>query len=632
MLRSMIHRGPDHQGMEILPRVGLGNARLSIVDIAGGDQPIANEDLSIWIVFNGEIYNHPELRADLAGRGHRFRTRCDTEVIVHLYEEFGEDCVHYLNGQYAFAIWDETRRQIFGARDRLGIRPYFYALDKGSLLFASTVGSLFSSGRIPRALDPEGLRAAFTFWTPLPGRTVFRNIREVPPGCCFRWDARRGIEIRRYWDLHFPAEKDIPPRTEIGWRGAADDLRTLLLDAVRLRLRADVPVGAYLSGGIDSAVIAHLVHQTHAPGLNTFSIGFESSLFDEKHYQDIMAERIGSRHHRIVPSGDELAGAFPMVVHHSEQCLLRTAPVPLYFLSGLVREKGFKVVLTGEGADEFLGGYNIFKENRIRRFWARQADSTMRPRLLARLYPFMGDARGRAGVFWTRFFRNGLENTTDPFYSHRIRWAEGAVLSRFLHPDHLQSPFDAEEELRAGLPGGFTGWDPLCQAQYLEAKLFLPGYLLSSQGDRMMMANSVEGRFPFLDHRVVEFANSLHPQLKLDVLNEKYILKKAFGAQLPAEILTRPKQPYRAPSIARFVLSRQRRLVDYYLSPKALTEAEIFNPAAVGRLLDKLTRSGEAETGNRDTMAFLAVLSTQILFQHLVCGSEVKPPVSLTTV
>jgi asparagine synthase (glutamine-hydrolysing) len=365
--------------------------------------------------------------------------------------------------------------------------------------------------------------------------------------------------------------------------------------------------------------------------MTTFSINFQDDGFDERPYQDALIQRIGSEHHRVLPDAQTMAESFPAVVCHAAQPLLRTAPVPMFLLSRLVRERNFKVVLTGEGADEILAGYNIFKENRIRRFWSRQPASTRRPRLLSRIYPYLGDVRGRAGVFWTRFFGQGLERTADPFYSHRIRWTEGSTLGRYLQPDLLQSPFQGEEQLAAALPARFMAWDPLAQAQYLEIKLFLPGYLLSCQGDRMMMAHSVEGRFPFLDHRVVEFANALPAEWKLNVLNEKFILKKAFRNQIPEEILTRPKQPYRAPSIARTVLTRRCPLMDRYLSPQALASAGIFNPPVVGRLVDKLSHDLDGDAGNRDNMAFLAILSTQIIHQHMICRLEEPCPPPLTT-
>lgn len=631
MLGEMRHRGPDDDGIRIVADAALGNVRLSIVDLAGGHQPLCNEDGSLWIVFNGEVYNHPELRAGLAGRSHRFATACDTEVILHLFEEYGEECVHRLNGQFAFAIWDARRRELFGARDRLGVRPFYYSTLKDGLVFASTVNSLLRSELVERALDPEGLKATLTMWVPLPGRTVFRGIREVPPGCSFRWSAGSGMRIRPYWDMRFPGNGEPPADRRGGGPEAAAELRELLLDAVRLRLRADVPVGAYVSGGIDSSVIASLVHQTHLPGMTTFSINFREGGFDERPYQDALLRRIGSEHHRITVDNAQMADAFAAVVRQAAQPLLRTAPVPMFFLSRLVRDHGFKVVLTGEGADEFLGGYNIFKENRIRRFWSRQPASRRRPQLLARIYPYLGDVRGRAGMFWIQFFGNGLEKTADPFYSHRVRWSEGAALCRYLHPDHLQAPFGGEEELAAALPAGFMAWDPLARAQYLEAKLFMPNYLLSSQGDRMMMAHSVEGRFPFLDHRVVEFANSLPADLKLNGLNEKFILKKAFERQIPPEIVSRPKQPYRAPSIVREILERRPDMRDRYLSPGALAGAGIFNPEAAGRLVGKLSQPGAAETGNRDNMAFLAILSTQILHEHLLRRSGDPATETLTT-
>ncbi len=616
MLGLIRHRGPDAFGVYLDDRVGLGSARLSIIDLAGGTQPIHNEDETVWIVFNGEIFNYVELRKGLIARGHRFHTRSDTEVIVHLYEERGERCVEALNGQFAFALWDSRSGQLLLGRDRLGVRPLFYAVTHGTLLFASEIKAIFADDRVSRELDPCALEELFTFWAPLPGRTAFRGIHEVPPGhtLSVRWDSPR---LRRYWALSFPPGHAADGRAGSDYVGS---FRELLIDATMLRLRADVPVGAYLSGGLDSSTIAAIIRRFNPNRLHTFSITFEDSEFDEGVYQQQMAMHLGVEHHTIVCTDADIGRAFPEVVWHSEVPILRTAPVPLYLLSKLVRDNGFKVVLTGEGADEFLGGYNIFKEDRIRRFWARDPASRLRPLLLRRLYPYIRELQREEQAYLEAFFRNGLTETGRKGYSHLVRWRNTSRLKRFFSQELQQSlvGFDLEVELERALDGLSLSWDPLSQAQYVEVTTFLSQYLLSSQGDRMAMAHSVEGRFPFLDHRVVEFCSRVPASLKLHGLTEKYLLKSAVEDLVPEEIRWRPKQPYRAPVARTFFGPHRPEYVADLLSPPAVERAGYFNPLSVQRLVEKARRV--PDLSEMDSMAVAGILSVQLLHHLFVEG------------
>lgn len=392
MLGAVRHRGPDEFGVYLFgdneTRIGLGSARLSIIDLVGGQQPISNEDGTLWIVFNGEVFNYRELRSQLESFGHRFRTETDTEVLLHLFEQHGPDCIHRLNGQFAFAIWDARQRRLFLARDRCGVRPLFYAFRGGMLVFGSEIKAILCHPEIQAELDPVTLDQIFTFWSPLPPRTAFQGIHSLPPGCWMEVLAEGQMRVQRYWRFSFPEAGREPCRDQ---RAAAEQLSDLLRDAVRLRLRADVPVGAYLSGGLDSAVVAAMVRECGVSDLETFSIAFSDPAFDESDHQRRMAEFLGTRHHVINCSHEDVGRAMPSTIWHTEMPVLRTAPVPLYLLSELVRTAGFKVVLTGEGADELLAGYNIFKEAKIRRFWARQAHSAVRPLLLGRIYPYIQD-------------------------------------------------------------------------------------------------------------------------------------------------------------------------------------------------------------------------------------------------
>jgi asparagine synthase (glutamine-hydrolysing) len=368
MLGTIRHRGPDEFGIYLGRSVAMGNARLSIVDLEGGQQPIGNEDGRYWIVFNGEIFNHPELRQDLEARGHRFATHCDTEVIVHLYEEEGPACLRRLNGQFAIALWDEREQSLFLARDRVGVRPLFYTRGNGRLGFASEIKALLAVPGVQAEPDPASLAEVFTYWSPLSPHTCFRGIREVPPGHYLL--ARHGqVTVSRYWQATFdeaPASTDGPIEPYV------EQLRDLLVDATRIRLRADVPVGAYLSGGLDSSLIASFVRDVGVTRLDTFSISFSDPRFDESAYQLRMAEALGTDHQVVYATHADIGRVFPDVVWQTETPLVRTAPAPMFLLSKLVRDHRYKVVLTGEGADEFLAGYDIFKEAKVRRFWARQ--------------------------------------------------------------------------------------------------------------------------------------------------------------------------------------------------------------------------------------------------------------------
>ncbi len=627
MLALLRHRGPDEFGILLDREVGLGNARLSIIDLSGGSQPIANEDETLWIVFNGEIFNYVELRAELELWGHRFKTASDTEVILHLFEQFGPRCLERLNGQFAIAIWDTRQHRLFLARDRLGVRPLFYAeLPGRTLLFGSEIKAILSDPRVSRELDPSTVQQVFRFWAPVSPNTVFCGIRELPPGHYLVVDAS-SLRIEQYWENNFPAEAAKASRASVATDELIERFRELLVDACRVRLRADVPVGAYLSGGLDSSTIASIVrHHTHNR-LVTFSIAFTDPQFDESRFQCEMAAHLGTDHHVVRASYADIGRVFPEVIWHAEVPVLRTAPAPMFLLSQLVREHGFKVVLTGEGADEFLAGYDIFKEARIRQFWSRAPESRRRPLLLQRLYPDIA-ALGRTNpAFLSAFFGEGLQQVNSPWYSHAVRWRNSRRALRFFAK---ASAPDAERiswhRLAANLPSDFPKWDLLARAQHLEISLFLSQYLLSSQGDRMAMGHSVEGRFPFLDFRVVEFCNRLPSRLKMRGLQEKWLLKRAALPWLPEAIWRRPKRPYRAPIHRSFFNPAAPEYVRELLAPPALRAAGLFAPAPVEQLVRKIEQG--AALGETDDMALVGILSTQLLHHRFVRDFRCPPPLS----
>ena len=628
MIRMVGHRGPDGTGFFSDGAVSLAHARLSIIDIAGGHQPMHNVDESIWITFNGEIFNYLELREELLQKGHTFLTRSDTEVILHLYEDKGEDCVRYFNGQWAFAIWDARNRKLFLSRDRLGVRPLFYTVTRNAFVFGSEIKSILAHPHVPRELDLEALSQIFTFWFSLAPRTIFKNIFELPPGHSLSLENGR-FEIQPYWQLDYSRATEVSLESPKQEKKYIDELRELLLDATRIRLRADVPVGAYLSGGLDSSIIATLIRKFTDTPLETVSVAFEDPEFDESGYQQQLIHALDTKHQEIRCSPTDIAQVFPEVIWHTEKPILRTAPAPLFLLSKLVHDSGYKVVLTGEGSDEFLGGYDIYKETKIRSFWATQPDSKFRPLLLKRLYPYLQGLQTVSPAFLQAFFRIGLENPTQPFFSHLPRWESTSKLHMFFSTAakfELQD-HDVYADVKELLPKTFNEWEAFCRAQYLEGAFFLSGYLLSSQGDRVAMAHSVEGRYPFLDHRVVEFASTLPLQLKMKVLNEKYLLKQAFGDQIPPAIKNRSKQPYRAPEARSFFDQASGTFRESYseelLSPEKIKGSGIFDPTAVSKLVGKM-KAGNL-CGFRENSALVGILSTQLLIDQFITNFDGDP-------
>ena len=621
MVDAISHRGPDERGTHCEGPVGLGHARLSIIDLSCGQQPMHNAGRTLCITFNGEIYNYVELRNDLEKRGHRFATHSDTEVILHCYEEEGEECVQRFNGQWAFAIWDARKKRLFLSRDRLGVRPLYYAWHDNCFVFASEIKSLLAYPGMTRQVDLLGLDQLFTLWCTLPPRTVFRGIHELPPANCLVVD-EGGMRAWPYWRLDYG--RGYEPLSDSEW---VERLESLLLEATRIRLRSDVPVGAYLSGGLDSTLVTAMIRRCASTHLKTFSISFEESEFDEREHQREAVRYLKTDHHEIRVTGQDIAGVFPQVVRHTESPVLRTAPAPLYLLSGLVRQHGYKVVLSGEGSDEVFGGYDIYKEAKIRRFWARRPESKMRPLLLRRLYPYMQALHSQPVEYLKAFFHIDAAALADPLFSHLPRWELTARLKAFFS-ENVRSQLRGHsvlEEVRAALPAGFPSWDSFAQAQYLETRYLLPGYILSSQGDRMGMAHAVEGRFPFLDHRVVEMAVRIPPAQKMKVLNEKYILKQAAGDWIPSGARTRSKQPYRAPDVAAFFTKGKPReaYVAELLDPARIRRDGLFHPGAVAKLWAKI-RSGAA-VGVKDNMSLTAILSTQLWLQQFFAAPHTQP-------
>jgi asparagine synthase (glutamine-hydrolysing) len=612
MLCAINYRGPDESGIYLSPFAAIGNVRLSIIDLSTGQQPLSDSSGRYWIVFNGEIFNYPELRELLLKKGHSFQTHSDTEVLVQLYSVYGKECLSMLNGQFAFAIWDKLKEEVFIARDRIGIRPLFYHSSERGFSFASEIKSLLVQKEISPEFSCKNLSQIYTFWTAITPGTAFKDIYELSPGHYLIYN-RKGITIEKYWELQFNNSNK-----NIQFSEALEQFNELFYDAVKIRLRADVEVAAYLSGGIDSTSTVAYIKKIEPGILNTFSIGFDDINFDETAYQNEAVNFLNTRHKSIVCTSEEISECFPKVIWHTETPVTRTAPAPMFLLSRLVRKNNIKVVITGEGADEMLAGYDIFKEAKIRRFWAKQPDSAIRPRLLKKLYPYLPQMKQANPAILKMFYGYKLEEINNPFYSHLLRWNNSNHIKKHFS-DQIKSEMNGYsplENLEEKLPEGFSKWDYLEKSQWLETSIFMSGYLLSSQGDRMAMANSVEGRYPFLDYRVIEFCNKLPGDFKLNGLNEKYLLKKLMQNKIPESIVKRSKQAYRAPVKSAFFLNKPPEYVKEMLAPESFSKAGVFDYNSISILLQKIEKTGNSS--EVEDMVLASVISTHLLHNQFI--------------
>ncbi|MBY6263499.1 asparagine synthase (glutamine-hydrolyzing) [Azospirillum sp. 412522] len=522
MTRAIAHRGPDDSGVALFERAALGFRRLSIIDLDTGHQPLANEDETLWLVCNGEIYNHRALRAELAARGHRFRTRTDVEVLLHLYEELGEAMLERLNGQFAFAILDRRRGRLFLARDPFGVAPLFYTVTGGTFLFGSEIKAILAHPGVERRVDMTGLDQVLALPGLVSPRTMFAGIDSLPPGHALVVDGE-GVRSRPYWDLVYPDEA-VPadPRSEDRFR---EELAHRLTEAVRRRLQADVPVGAYLSGGLDSSLVVALMRACGAEAVETFSIAFADALLDEREHQRLMAAHLGSRHHEIELDGAGIERRLRTVVRHSECPVRESYNTASFALSAAARAAGVPVVLSGEGADELFAGYVGYRYDAFRR--ARGPAAPPAPREAELRHRLWGD--------------------DSVFYERSLADHEG--VRRGLYAAGVADGFEAFEftQFRLVDPERLKGRHPLHQRAYLDLKLRLGDHLVGDHGDRMLLGNAVEGRFPFLDVEVAELAARMPPDLKLNGFTEKYILKQVARPLLPAGIVEREKHSFRAP-------------------------------------------------------------------------------------
>ena len=613
MLSPIAHRGPDAQDVYLDRNVGLGHCRLSIIDVEGGSQPMANEDETIWIVFNGEIYNFQSLRKDLLARGHVFRTRTDTEVIIHLYEEHGADCLKHLRGMFAFAIWDAKKRRLFVARDRVGIKPLYYCQTQDALYFASELKAIIADPAISREVFAPAIRQFLSFFH-VPGEnTLFRSVKKLLPGHYLVAENGK-ISISQFWDLQFTRERWTKSFDEM-----AEELRGLLGATVRDHMIADVPVGVLLSGGVDSSAVLSFAVQGTGKKVKTFTMGFDGgNVVDERPYARMTAEQFGSEHYDISISAEDFWNFLPTYVRHMEEPVCEPPAVALYYVSKLARDH-VKVLLSGEGGDEAFAGYpNYANLLRLERLGS----------LLGPLASPVGAAAGLAGrILGDRRWQRYGAALGRPLSAHYFSRTSGpsSFFNRqaqtFFTPEFLENSDGSPAEFIAGLAEPVKGEPLLNQMLYVDTKTWLPDDLLV-KADKITMANSLELRVPLLDHKVLEFAASLPMDFKVRGKETKRILKAAFAGVLPAEVLNRRKAGFPVPYESWLRHEFKREIENILLSDRALSRG-YFRKNEVSQLLQADAR-GENHAKEIFSLLALELWHRQFVDLHVETGAGNK--------
>lgn len=594
--QTLHHRGPDGQRHWISPdrRVALGHARLSIIDLTTGDQPIASEDQRTHIVVNGEFYGYEAIQRDLEASGHRLRTRSDSEIALHLYEDLGPECLHQLRGEFAFVLWDQANRTMFAARDRFGIKPLFYAFHDRALYFASEVKALFAAG-VPARWDAESVFHSVEGGSHQ-SRTLYDGVFQVPPGH-YVVATEKHIQVHPYWDFNYPVADHASRRTDADY---AAELRHSLEEAVRIRLRADVPVGCYLSGGLDSCAVLGLAAKHHADPIRAFSLTFDHPDYDEEKQAKEMAAKANAEFYPIPIRQDDLAENLPGAILQSETFCVNAHGVAKYVLSRAVRDAGYKVVLTGEGSDEILAGYPHFRRDMLlyNRNGQNPAEVAALLDNLEKLNPVS------RGLLMPDGDAGPLENV-QRVLGFIPSWIETSSARATKMRALLAPGFTAEYSgsasyypLLSGLDvrGQLTGRDPVNQSLYLWSKTLLPNYILTVLGDRMEMAHSVEGRVPFLDHRVVEVICSQPVSQKIHGTVEKYVLREAARDVITDTVYRRQKHPFLSPPATLNPKEKLSVLVNDTLRGSALAAIPFFDQKKVTALLDRI---GDMDEGPR---------------------------------
>lgn len=619
MLGKIGHRGPDGLGSVVGDDWAMGTARLAIIDPEAGTQPISDASGQFWLCYNGEIYNYRELRVELEARGVVFRTHCDTEVVLAAWMAWGEHCLARFNGGFAFALFDRREKRLVLARDRFGKRPLFYARHGNALLFASEMKAFLAMPGFVFEQDPAQLASILGQWTPLPDQSGFRGIQSLPMG---EWlSFQHGtLERHTYTRLSFSAAP--PPASE---DEAQEQIRQSLAASVALRLRSDVEVGVYLSGGIDSAIVAHLTRDISGRPPSTFSVAFDDASLDESVEQHDVATHLGTRHHTLRISHGDITAACPEAVYHAEMPAFRSAFIPMFLLSRRTQDAGIKVILSGEGADEAFLGYDLFKETLLRGAW-NHMDEDVRRQKLARLYPHLDHYGPQDIAALTGLYQQFSQEHMQGLFSHELRFQNGRFSSRLIKGGG--DPFAAITALVAE-HDELAGMSPVQRAQWLEYKTLLPGYLLSTQGDRAALAHGVENRCPFLDQAVVDLASSINLHFD-DGFDEKRLLRRAFAKDLPNSVVNKRKFPYRAPEAAAFAETRPDYL-ELVQSEAELAKLPFLDGGFARRLTTKVLTRPAAEISTKENQTFLFLLSITLLHHFFVsrdgiAGHDVTRP------
>lgn len=615
MLATIAHRGPDEAGYRIDERAGLGAVRLGILDLDAGRQPMSDATGRWWLAYNGEVYNYLELREELRALGRPFVTDCDTEVVLQAWLHWGPDCLARFNGAFAFSLWDAVEGRLVLARDRYGKRPLYYARCGEGWLFASEMKAFLAWSGFAFTPDPRQLASILGHWTPLPEQTGFAGITQLPMASWMVIEPGGTPVIRTYDRLDFPCR--FP---DLDLDDAAALVRNAVTEAVRLRLRSDVEVGVYLSGGLDSAIVTTLAARMAARAPRTFSVEFEDGDLDESPFQRIVSDHLGTEHHALRVTARDIATALPDAVWHAECPTFRTAFVPMYLLSRCVSQAGIKTVLSGEGADEVFLGYGLFRETLLRRQWASLGIEERKGRI-ALLNPYLGHYAEEHHGHLLGLYQQFTEERLPGLFSHELRFQNGRFAARLLR-DVTLDPFAPLTCLTEAEPG-YSALGDVEKAQWLEFRTLLAGYLLSTQGERMGLAHGVENRCPFLDPGVVGLAGSVN--LRFDGgWQEKFVLKRAFAADLPEPVLSRHKHPYRAPDAAAFIEHRPDYL-DALLSESELKKIDALDGRFAQALVRKVLASPPDRISTRENQAFIYLLTFVLVYRQFVLGERRKP-------
>ena len=611
MTAAIAHRGPDDEQYHAEAGVILGARRLSIVDLEGGRQPIANEDGSIWVAFNGELFEYPELRQELLASGHTLKTRCDTEAWVHLYEDHGEGMFAKARGQFAVSLWDRKNRTLILGRDRVGICPLYYAERDGWLIWGSEIKAILSSGLVPIRPDRKGIDHLFSFFCAGTTRTYFEGVKSIPPGHYLK--AKDGqLSLHQYWDLDFPdmgQERRLDDPTPL-----VDELEGLLRQSVERRLRGDVPVVSYISGGLDSTVVLGLSSRHRGEAVPSFTIGFDKAGPDERGESKESAAALGSKLTTISLSSRDIASSYPELVLAAEGPVMDTSCAALMKLAAAVHGQGYKVALTGEGADEALAGYVWFKTQAARDAISNRLGTGLP--LLARKFLMAavgGGSAHRAPLLAIGGVRTAQQDMYELIGQARpILYTPGMWESLDGHDPYSDLSITAADKMKR--------WHPMNQSLYVGYKVMLAGLLMISKGDRISMHSSVETRYPFLDDDVIQFCSQIAPEYKLRGRTEKWILRQVAARTLPARIANRPKTMFRSKFSDTFFGVEHPRWVDQLLSSESLRKSGYFDPEMVRR--ERMKQQALPRiTARRFVMdiALTCVVSTQ-LWHHIFFG------------